>query len=41
MNNQSNQENVTEGKIVFSLYMVMFIIVIPMMIYFYSTYGGK
>lgn len=34
-----NEENVTEGKIVFSLYIVMFIIVIPMMIYFYSTYG--
>lgn len=39
MSQPQQQENNTEGKIVFSLYVVMFVIVIPMMIYFYSTYG--
>lgn len=39
--NQQHKENNTEGKIVFSLYVIMFVIVIPTMIYFYSTYGDK
>lgn len=38
---QPQQENNSEGKIVFSLYVIMFVIVIPTMIYFYSTYGGN
>lgn len=36
--NQNQQEN--EGKIVFSLYVIFFIVLIPTMIYFYSTYGN-